>query len=240
MPADNETEVEIKAALAELGREPRRRFADWSADKVHVEPTGWGVYTIWDDDGALVYVGIGGDSRSSPKGKGLLSRLRQHASGYRSGDRFCIYVADHYADATLTPKERNALHRGDFSLDARVREYIHAHFSYRVSSVSSIATARLVENAVKRGALKEGAHLPIPTALQLRDRPSAVGGRGRWHRSEATAQARPGAQARLGRRLAHVGPGQEGRAMNQDSTAAYIRHRSCSVPSAWSRSRHAI
>jgi hypothetical protein len=69
---------------------PLRRLRD--ADR-RDPGSGAGVYTIWDDEGGLVYAGIAG---RNPAGKGLASRLRSHASGRRSGDQFCVYVADHY------------------------------------------------------------------------------------------------------------------------------------------------
>jgi hypothetical protein len=55
-----------------------------------------------------VYVGVAG---RNPRGAGLASRLRSHASGRRSGDQFCGYVADQYVLPELTP-ERARLLRG--------------------------------------------------------------------------------------------------------------------------------
>src|SRR5215210_5893290 len=81
---------------------PLHRFADY-ADLTGVIPSGGaGVYTIWDDGGGLVYAGIAG---RNPLGKGLASRLRSHASGRRSGDQFCVYVADHYVLPDLTSEQ---------------------------------------------------------------------------------------------------------------------------------------
>ena len=82
---------------------------------------GAGVYTIWDDAGGLVYAGIAG---RNPAGKGLASRLRSHASGRRSGDQFCVYVADHYVLRELTREQIEAIRDSRLSMDALVRSKI--------------------------------------------------------------------------------------------------------------------
>jgi hypothetical protein len=79
--------------IGQLEHGPLHRFADYATLTDVIPGSGAGVYTIWDDAGGLVYTGIAG---RNPAGKGLASRLRSHASGRRSGDQFCVYVADHY------------------------------------------------------------------------------------------------------------------------------------------------
>ena len=81
----------VLALRAERG--PLHRFADYATLTAVIPGSGAGVYTIWDDEGGPVYAGIAG---RNPAGKGLASRPRSHASGRRSGDQFCVYVADHY------------------------------------------------------------------------------------------------------------------------------------------------
>src|SRR4051812_19422660 len=98
-----------------------------------VIPTaGAGVYTIFDDDGALVYVGVAG---RNPQGEGLSSRLRSHASGRRSGDQFCVHVADHYVLPELTREQIEAIRDSRLSFDVLVRERIHASFAFRFVDV---------------------------------------------------------------------------------------------------------
>src|SRR5205823_546863 len=80
------------ALLDQLEHGPLYRFADYATLTTVIPSSGAGVYTIWDDHGALIYAGIAG---RNPNGTGLASRLRSHASGRRSGDQFCVYVADH-------------------------------------------------------------------------------------------------------------------------------------------------
>ena len=129
---------------------PLHRFADY-ADLTGVIPSGGaGVYTIWDDGGGLVYAGIVG---RNPLGKGLASRLRSHASGRRSGDQFCVYVADHYVLPDLTSEQIEAIRDSELSMDALVRAKIHTSFGFRFIAVADYATALRVESAIKNGAL---------------------------------------------------------------------------------------
>ena len=64
------------------------RFAHHSTLTDVIPGSSAGVYTIWDDAGELIYVGVAG---RNPQGKGLASRLRSHASRRRNGDQFCVY-----------------------------------------------------------------------------------------------------------------------------------------------------
>jgi hypothetical protein len=104
-----------------------------------------------------VYVGIAG---RNPAGTGLASRLRSHASGRRSGDQFCVYVADHYVLPELTREQIEAIRDSALSLDALVREKIDGAFSFRIVGVADYAAALAVEAAVKAGALQAGPPRP--------------------------------------------------------------------------------
>jgi hypothetical protein len=111
------------------------------------------VYTIWDDAGELIYVGVAGHN---PQGKGLASRLRSHASGRRSGDQFCVYVADHYVMPDLDRNQIEDIHDARLSMDALVRHRIHASFVFRFVAVEDYVTALGIERAVKAGELDVG------------------------------------------------------------------------------------
>ena len=70
-------------------------FRDWPNEAV--PRFGAGVYTIWHKDGRFIYVGMSGrsitsDSKPGKSPHGLYIRLK--ATGGRSGDQFCVYVAD--------------------------------------------------------------------------------------------------------------------------------------------------
>jgi hypothetical protein len=137
-------EPEVIAALLSG---PAHRFADPSATEV---PTsGAGIYTVWDEGGQLVYVGAAG---RNPQGAGLARRLRTHASGRRSGDQFCGYVADHYVLPELTPEQIEAIAGSQLSMDELVREKVRRSFTFRVATVLDYSTALAVESWVKSGA----------------------------------------------------------------------------------------
>lgn len=145
------------------------RFRDWPNRAV--PQLAAGVYTIWREDG-LIYVGMAGRSltaehiaagQANAKRGGLSSRLGSHASGRRSGDQFCVYVADRLVLPSLTPDEIAAIGNGRHSLDALVRTYIHAHLSYRFLIVEGGAEARTLEALVREGALRGSAPLLNPS-----------------------------------------------------------------------------
>src|SRR5208283_1232886 len=120
--------------LSRLGRGPLYPFRDWpNAD---VPKHGAGVYTIWHQDGGFIYVGMSGRSitkdtatRNTPFG--IYTRLRSHASGRRSGDQFCVYVADRLVLPTLSQSEIASIASGEHQMDAFVRRFIHENLSYR-------------------------------------------------------------------------------------------------------------
>jgi hypothetical protein len=146
------TILAVEGQLHELREGAAHRFADFGITKGSVPRSGAGIYTIWDDRGELVYVGIAG---RNPDGRGLASRLASHASGRRSGDQFCVYVADHYVMPELTQSQINAIRDGRLSMDLLVRGYIHGHFAYRFTAAATYAEALAIENAIKRGRLGE-------------------------------------------------------------------------------------
>ena len=121
---------------------PRHRFQDWPNDQVPKRAAG--VYTVWDPD-RLLYVGMSGramtaaDLEVSPNGrvvaKGLWTRLNAHASGRRSGDQFCVYVADRLVLPTLTSDDARQIAEGLMPLDRKVRSYIRERVSYRFVEV---------------------------------------------------------------------------------------------------------
>ena len=99
---------------------PIYRFADWPNPSVPV--FGAGVYTIWHSDGRFIYVGMSGrgmtpDTKRRNTPQGIYTRLKSHSSGRRSGDQFCVYVADRLVLPSLSQEDiasiasgREALH----------------------------------------------------------------------------------------------------------------------------------
>jgi hypothetical protein len=149
----------------DLTRGPAYSFADWPNSDV---PTfGAGVYTVWHQDGRFIYVGMSGRGmtadtlrRNTPQG--IHTRLRSHASGQRSGDQFCVYVADRLVLPTLSQENIADIASGRHQLDAFVRRYIHENLCYRFVMLPDGATAYGVEAAIKSGEWGHGRPLLNP------------------------------------------------------------------------------
>ncbi len=114
------------------------------------------MYTIWHANDRFIYVGMSGRSitertaaRNSPLG--LYTRLASHASGRRSGDQFCVYVADRLVLQTLSQADIAAISSGEHQMDAFVRRYIHQNLRYRFQMVPDGATGYRIEAAIKNG-----------------------------------------------------------------------------------------
>jgi hypothetical protein len=161
----------LDGVAAVLGTGASFSFADWPNDAV--PRFGAGVYTVWHDDGRFIYVGMSGRGitdqtipRNNPHG--LHTRLASHASGRRSGDQFCVYVADRLVLPTLTPSDISAICSGDHQMDAFVRCYIHANLRYRYLMLPDGATAFRYEGAIKSGEWEHGRPLLNPGKLVRR------------------------------------------------------------------------
>ena len=125
-----------RAVIKKLARGPLHRFADWpNAD---VPMSAIGLYSVWRDD-QFIYIGMAGkvteaklkNSHEAGKACGLRDRLHSHADGRRSGDKFCVYVADRLVLPTLTPEQVAAIAAGTQSFDSLVRDFIRGNVAYR-------------------------------------------------------------------------------------------------------------
>jgi len=151
--------------VAELGRGVAHSFADWPNPSV--PSFGAGVYTIWHKDDRFIYVGMSGRGiaadtvrRNTPHG--IYTRLQSHASGRRSGDQFCVYVADRLVLPTLTQEDIAAIASGRHQMDAFVRRYIHENLSYRFVILADGVASYAVEAAIKNGEWEHGRPLLNP------------------------------------------------------------------------------
>jgi hypothetical protein len=151
--------------FTELRRGIPYSFADWPNPSVPA--FGAGVYTIWHNDGCFIYVGMSGRGmtadtvrRNNPQG--IYTRLRSHASGRRSGDQFCVYVADRLVLPTLSQEDIAAIASGRHQMDAFVRRYIHENLSYRFVMLPNGSAAYAVEAAIKIGKWEHGRPLLNP------------------------------------------------------------------------------
>jgi len=143
-------------------------FRDWPNPDIPLVAAG--VYTVWEND-RFVYAGMAGRSlteeaivngRAGKHMKGLRQRLASHAAGRRSGDQFCVYVADRFVLPTLSPNEIAQIAAGELSFDARVRRCIHERLSYRWVEVPDGIAAYRLETQICRGALAAGLPLLNP------------------------------------------------------------------------------
>ena len=151
--------------IAELSHGAAYCFSDWPNRSVPA--FGAGVYTIWHNDSRFIYVGMSGRGitaetirRNTPHG--IYTRLRSHASGRRSGDQFCVYVADRLVLPTLSQQDIAAIASGRHHMDAFVRRYIHENLFYRFVMVPDGAAAYIVEAAIKDGQWEHGRPLLNP------------------------------------------------------------------------------
>ena len=68
---------------------------------------------------------------------GLFDRLGSHARGYRSGDKFNIYICDLFVLKSLSSSQINAIANKRIFLDAITKKYIRSNLSYRYLVVES-------------------------------------------------------------------------------------------------------
>jgi len=108
------------------------------------------IYTVFLDNKEFIYVGIGGLSgKKDPR-----SRIRQHTSGIRSGDQFCIYIQDFYVIPLLfsqpyIPKKGH--------IDQLTKEFIQKRLSYRYmvfQDEDSDKVVRKLEREIQSGSFK--------------------------------------------------------------------------------------
>ena len=141
-------------AAAPLGTCDSYSFADWP--NAAVPQFGAGVYTIWDAKGRLLYVGMSGRSITDQTARrnnahGLHTRLANHASGRRSGDQFCVYVAGRLMLPTLSASDIAAISSGEHQMDGFVRRHIHENLRYRLAIWAPGAKSREAAIALAAG-----------------------------------------------------------------------------------------
>ena len=148
--------MDFTSSIAALRSGQLHRFMDWPVSAVPKH--GAGVYTVWDKDGGFLYVGMAGrflDEQSVSKlrtdggpPKGLRDRLGSHASGRRSGDQFCVYVADALVLPRLRREEIEEIASGDLAFDALIRDFVRRNLGFRFVETSSGTDAEELERLV--------------------------------------------------------------------------------------------
>lgn len=152
--------------LAVLQAGALHRFSD--RPQQDIPPFAAGVYAIWLDESVFSYAGMTGRSiapgmADNGKRSGLASRLASHASGRRSGDQFCVYVADRQVMPGLTRDEIEAIGAGRASFDRRLRDFIRNRMGYRFVVLPGGAEARDLEAVLRAGRWPAGAPLVNPS-----------------------------------------------------------------------------
>jgi hypothetical protein len=168
------TESNAAAIIEALQHGRLYRFADWPNPEVPLVAIG--LYTVWQDD-EFIYVGMAGraseevlrGNHERQRACGLRDRLRSHAAGRRSGDQFCVYVADRLVLPTLTREQLEDIANAQVALDALVRRYIHQHLAYRFFAFRGLSAdeqrhTRELETTIRRGATPMGTPLLNPLA----------------------------------------------------------------------------
>jgi hypothetical protein len=151
------TQADEQELLEQLEDGALIRFRDWDPRTERLSEKGAGVYTIWNREGDLMYVGVGGrPSARAPQGRGLFGRLKAHASGVRSGDQFCVYVADRLVLPELSRQEIVDISERESSFDKKVREFIHEHLGFRWGTSRDFRAAIATEESIKAGILRAG------------------------------------------------------------------------------------
>ena len=151
--------VEFIPSIYDLRHSTRHAFRDWPVSAV--PDVAAGVYAIWDND-QLIYVGMSGRGATSSlleakqledKRFGLFTRLASHASGRRSGDQFCVYVADQLVLPRLSSDQIDAISRRELRFDNLVKEYIHDNLEFEFVETWDGEIARDAEDDARSGAL---------------------------------------------------------------------------------------
>lgn len=142
---------------------PIHWFSNWPTGDV--PNFGAITYTIWNREGSFIYAGHAGRSyKGGNEGNGKdgpFGRLKSHASGRRSGNQFCIYVADWLVLPNLHNRISEIADR-TLSLDAATRDYIKANLGFRWVSMESGGHARSLEDRLRRGEVACGKPLLNP------------------------------------------------------------------------------
>lgn len=140
-------------------------FADWPNEEIPLVSVG--AYTVWLGE-QLLYVGYSGrnlrphEITRAKKAKGLMTRIKSHRSGLRSGDAFCLFICDRFVVPKLDGEALQALARGEQLLDGLTRRFIRQELSYRFITTDGSESARRIEGQVRAGILKAGKPLLNP------------------------------------------------------------------------------
>ena len=118
------------------------------------------LYAIFLDEKEFIYIGIGGIAGTTARSRDPRSRIREHTSGRRSGDQFCIYIQDYYVIPTLLNEEYRP-QKGH--LDRLVKEFIQSRLSFRFVVFQSEDSNLIVRKLERK--IQEGLHLNMKPSI---------------------------------------------------------------------------
>ncbi|CAB4666597.1 unannotated protein [freshwater metagenome] len=163
----------LEMQLHDLKNGPLHHFSDWP--NKDMPRAAAGVYSIWNKSDDFIYVGMAGNGKTADdiaaalaKGRttGLRDRLGSHASGRRSGDQFCVYVQDLLLLPQLTSDHIDKIVTRELAIDRLVRDYVHAHLSYRYVITEDGKAALELERNIINGALGDHPILNPPAGMR--------------------------------------------------------------------------
>ena len=161
----------ISANVESLTNGTLYAFRDWPIKEIPAVAAG--VYSIWSSDENLIYVGMSGrglsanhlaNAANANETKGLWNRLNSHASGMRSGDQFCVYVADWLVLPTLTEAQILGIANRTIRFDHLVRDFIRTELHFRFTTTNDGESAAKLENECRSGLLGQ---LPLLNPRRL-------------------------------------------------------------------------
>lgn len=137
----------------------------FSADLVSSVPTkGSIIYTVWDIENTLLYVGVAGLQRQ-PSQRNPLKKMESIASGQRQKEPFCLLIHDRYVIPTLVTKGH--IDPVPLDLDKATREFIHGNLFFRFAHFTDEVSASVVrhyQKEIRRGSY--GFPPPILNSVQ--------------------------------------------------------------------------
>ena len=87
--------------------------------------------------------------------------MQQHANGSRSGDQFCLYVADRIILGTLNKTDIREITDGVQSIDKRVMKYVRERYAFRYFVTSNGREAKEIETDIKEGKSAEAKNVSL-------------------------------------------------------------------------------
>ena len=112
------------------------------------------LYAVFLDKKEFIYIGIGGVAGSTARSRDPRSRIREHTSGRRSGDQFCIYIQDFYVIPTLLNDDYRP-QKGH--IDRLVKEFVQSRLSFRFVVFQTEDSNQIVRRLERE--IQEGMHL---------------------------------------------------------------------------------